>query len=141
GTKVVDGLTPSDPFRQDRDGAERDAGGEPLPHGTISGWRWRRNTGETRVSSIWSRKPIAAATRQVSAPYTAPRSPPRAAPIGRAPVAVMLIADARPSRSRGVTVWRSVAVLMTQTIGPTPTRKKLSPARTAAGIQIVSTIT
>ena len=52
-----------------------------------------------------------------------PTAAPIAAPTGRAPYAVMPIAETRPSSSGGVTVWRSVAVLMTHTIGPTPIRK------------------
>ena len=50
------------------------------------------------------------------------------------------MADARPSRVAGVTVCRSVAVLMTQMIGPVPSSKKPSPASHATGIQIVSTM-
>src|SRR5712691_3948405 len=53
----------------------------------------------------------------------------------------MLIAETRPSSARGVTVWRSVAVLITHTIGPAPTRKKLSAASTGDGVQIVVNIT
>src|SRR3989442_16005996 len=64
-----------------------------------------------------------------------------AAPTGRAPYAVMLMAETRPSKARGVIVWRSVAVLITQMIGPTPIRKKLSPASTTEGVQIGSNIT
>ena len=41
---------------------------------------------------------------------------------------MMLIAETRPSRRGGVTDWRSVVVLITQRIGPTPSRKKLSAA-------------
>ena len=53
----------------------------------------------------------------------------------------MLIADTRPSKSEGVTIWRSVVVPIVHRIGPTPIRKKLSPASAGVGIQIVDTIT
>ena len=52
----------------------------------------------------------------------------------------MLIADTRPSSARGVTVWRSVAVLMTHTMGPAPIRKKLDAASHGDGVQMVSSI-
>ena len=50
---------------------------------------------------------------------------------------MMLIADTRPSRSGGVTVCRSVVVLMTHRIGPAPSRKKPRPASSGVGTQIV----
>ncbi len=53
----------------------------------------------------------------------------------------MLMADTRPSRCDGVTVCRRVVVLITQRMGPTPIRKKLSAARPNDGAQMVSSIT
>ncbi len=50
------------------------------------------------------------------------------------------MAETRPSSAGGVTVWRSVVVLITHRIGPAPMRKKLAPASSADGSQIVSTI-
>src|SRR2546428_12052964 len=89
-----------------RDDGER---GQRFHYPTIAGWRSSRRTGEARITSAWTRNPAAATTRQVSAPDTTPRSAPCAAPTGRAPKAVMLMADARPSSTRGVPVRRRVA--------------------------------
>src|SRR5919109_744700 len=52
----------------------------------------------------------------------------------------MLIAETRPSSEGGVTLWRSVAVAITQTIGPAPMKKKLRAASGADGVQIVATM-
>src|SRR3954451_25309367 len=49
--------------------------------------------------------------------------------------------DTRPSISPGVTACRSVVVLIVQSSGPAPIKKKLSAASPGDGIQIVSTIT
>src|SRR5476649_2030803 len=54
---------------------------------------------------------------------------------------MMLIAETRPSRCGGVTDWRKVVVLITQMIGPAPSRKKLRPARIGVWITVVSAIT
>ena len=54
---------------------------------------------------------------------------------------MMLIADTRPSRLGGVTDCRSVVVLITHRIGPTPSRKKLNPANSGVGTRVVSAIT
>src|SRR6202171_1793812 len=54
---------------------------------------------------------------------------------------MMLIADTRPSRLGGVTDWRNVVVLITQRIGPTPSRKKLRPANSGEAVTVVSAIT
>src|SRR3954467_12475286 len=53
----------------------------------------------------------------------------------------MLIAETRPSRLGGVTDCRNVAVEITHRIGPTPSRKKLRPAKAGEGIHVVSAIT
>jgi hypothetical protein len=49
--------------------------------------------------------------------------------------------ETRPSRWSGVTVWRTVVVLTTHTIGPAPMRKKLKPASQPDSTKIVNTIT
>src|ERR1700732_4055733 len=54
---------------------------------------------------------------------------------------MMLIAETRPSSRGGVTDWRSVVVLITHRIGPTPSRKKLRPASAGEGMSVVSAIT
>ena len=60
---------------------------------------------------------------------------------GREPYIAMLIADTRPRSRSGVTIWRSVVVLIVHMIGPTPIRKKLSPASAGVGIQSVDIMT
>ena len=52
-----------------------------------------------------------------------------------------MIAETRPSAWPGVTAWRSVVVLIVQSIGPAPIRKKQSPASQGDGIQIVRAMT
>ncbi len=52
----------------------------------------------------------------------------------------MLMADARPSRCDGVTVCRSVVMLIAHRIGPTPMTKKLAAASPKDGAQMVTTI-
>src|SRR5436853_7867466 len=54
---------------------------------------------------------------------------------------MMLMADTRPNSLGGVTDWRNVVVLITQRIGPTPSRKKLKPASHGVGTIVVSAIT
>src|SRR5690349_18142548 len=77
-----------------------------------------------------------------SAPAADPTSAPIAAPTGRAPyVAVTITAETRPSISPGVTACRSVVVLIVQSKGPAPIKKKLRAASPGDGTQIVSTIT
>src|SRR5258706_599074 len=52
---------------------------------------------------------------------------------------MMLIAETRPSSAAGVTVWRSVVVLITHRIGPAPKRKNAAAASTPEGAHKVST--
>src|SRR4029450_3774290 len=59
----------------------------------------------------------------------------------RAPYATTLTPETRPRRRDGVTDWRSVVVLITQRIGPAPSRKKPSPASNGVGKTVVSAIT
>src|SRR3981081_3606318 len=66
---------------------------------------------------------------------------PRAEPTGRAPQLLRFTAETRPSRLGGVTDCRSVVVLITHRIGPTPSRKKLRPASSGVGNTVVSAIT
>src|ERR1700753_2893232 len=54
---------------------------------------------------------------------------------------MMLIAETRPSSRGGVTDWRQVVVEITHRIGPTPSRKKLSPASHGDATTVVSAIT
>ena len=54
---------------------------------------------------------------------------------------MMLMADTRPNSLGGVTDWRNVVVLITQRIGPAPSRKKLKPASHGVGTNVVSAIT
>src|SRR3954447_15453549 len=54
---------------------------------------------------------------------------------------MILIADTRPSRLGGVTDCRQVVVEITHRIGPTPSRKKLTPASTGEATTVVSAIT
>src|SRR3954449_2793975 len=54
---------------------------------------------------------------------------------------MILMAETRPKRRGGVTDWRSVVVEITHRIGPTPSRKKLSPASQGEGTSTVSAIT
>eukprot|EP01036_Dinobryon_divergens_P017807 gene17807-24216_t len=79
---------------------------------------------EAKMIPACSAKPASASSRQADSPCVAPTSPPSAAPIGRAPVLIVRnTADTRPSMAGGATLWRSVAEVMTQTIGPAPKRK------------------
>src|SRR5712672_3217337 len=51
---------------------------------------------------------------------------------------MMLMAETRPSSDGGVTDWRKVVVEITHRIGPTPSRKKLTPASTGVGTIVVA---
>ena len=96
----------------------------------------RRNPekGDTTITPTCTAKPASATSRQVPSPQPIPTQPPRAAPMGRAPaLTVRKTEETRPSMAWGVTCWRKVVVLMDQTMGPEPSRKKHSAARAALG--------
>src|SRR3979409_499564 len=54
---------------------------------------------------------------------------------------MMLMAETRPSSDGGVTDCRNVVVEITHRIGPAPSRKKLRPANSGVGTNVVSAIT
>jgi len=84
-----------------RDDGER---GQRFHYPTIAGWRSSRRTGEARITSAWTKEPGRGHDETgLGAGHGAQERAERGADRSRA-VGVMLMADARPSRSRGVTV-------------------------------------
>src|SRR5450830_1809916 len=108
-------------------------------HTSCGGRPCKRLMAGPEISNSCQAKASTARPRQAASPQCAPTSPPSAAPKGRAPaLPVRKMADTRPSRAPGVTVWRSVVELMVQMMAPQPNTKNPSPASAAEGHSTVA---